>query len=296
VAGTTIMTVLSEMVFTLSLTSSELIGDNPGTLYVEPEVGMNIEKVGRTSAYTSATILNTGVTVVDIETPIGPITYSDQSLAMFFSLPGDSGSVACEGGAGNLKFAEFFLALLAECDLLGAVGSYYDIPLNTSENNTLADDVRDNFLAQSMTGQLLIQAGYANQQVVIDRLSSADEPSNNKSWQQAEAQRIWSLHYASMAKLAASKSPTAVFSKSDLQALYSVQGALLSCHMITDSEYQQIFSLFTSVFSPAVGKNRTQLIDYMNEESVYKKVYNKITGSKTLTFPGPVSAVESESG
>jgi hypothetical protein len=292
-----IFNLLTRMDVTLSQLNVRLLNSSStATEVVAPAVGMNIEKVSRTTGYTSATILGTNFnTKVHAGGSVGVITYDNMIWAMFFGLGGDSGGVACKGGPGNLQLALLFLALLAACPLLDALTTYYAIPLNSSQNNTLADDLRDNFLSQSTTGQLLIQATYANANVVIDRLNTDTGPAHNQSLAQAKAKALYSQYHALAAKLITSKSPTAVVTKSDLSVVASILTGLAlpatggGTGMLTSKEATAAFALYSDVLKPTLGMNRTQLLAYMNKESVFNKVYNQLTAVPTLKFPGRVN-------
>ena len=88
--------VLSKLNASLPTTSYE------GIQPVEsPEVGVNIEKVGRTSGYTSSTIDAIGV-IVQVTYPNGDAQiFYDQIWTQAFGQSGDSGAVACVGGNGT---------------------------------------------------------------------------------------------------------------------------------------------------------------------------------------------------
>jgi hypothetical protein len=221
-------------------------------------------------------------------------------MCIFFSLPGDSGSVVCLGGSGNLGDVLLFLALLAACELLGALDDYYAIPLDTTDNNTLADELRDNFLSQSKTGQLLIATTYTNTQVVIDRLNSDTGPAHNQSYAQAKAQSLYSRYHSLAATLITSDSPTQVITSSEVDTVASIIYGLAApvsyggTAMLTSAESAAAWALYSSVLKPAIGKNRQQLISYMNEWSVLDTVYNHIAAVPTVALPGPVSAIPQE--
>lgn len=291
-----IFNLLTRMDVTLSQMNVKLLNSSStATEVVAPAVGMNIEKASRTTGYTSATILGTNFNVkVHAGGSVGDITYDNMIWAMFFGLGGDSGGVACKGGPGNLSLVKGFLQAMANCPLLDALTIYYAIPLNSSANNTLASDLRDNFLSQSTTGQLLIQATYANADVVVDRLQADTGPAHNQAMAQAKAKALYSQFHALAAKLITSKSPTAVVTRSDLNTVNSILTGLTlpagggGTGMLTSKEASAAFALYSDVLVPTLGMNRTQLLAYMNKQSVFNKVYTRLTTVPTLNFPGTV--------
>lgn len=157
-----------------------------------PVVGTNIEKVGRTSAYTSSTVDATdAILTVNYIDPITnakiPVTLSGLIWSQYLSLGGDSGAVACVGGDGHT----YALPPNALCGLMTSVQSYYALPNNPADNN-LTNKFQAKVLTQTMTGNLLIGLVYLNQQTIIDRLN-ADTGTN---YNQATAQALFQQLYA----------------------------------------------------------------------------------------------------
>lgn len=294
-----INTFLTRMDATTVALGVEMLRGSPGsggggasTEIIGPAPGLNIEKVGRTTGYTSATILGIGFDLeVDTEGDLGVITYENLVWTMFFSLAGDSGSVACLGGDGNLETVLLFLELLIECTLLEALSTYYDLPLDSDENTDLSDQLRDKFMAQSKTGQLLIAATYNNSQVVIDRLNADTGEAHNQSLAQARAQSYYDAYHDFAATLITSDSPTAVVSSNELAAVASILYGLgpAVTNILTPSESTALWTLYASVLEPTQGMNRAQIIDYMNQDSIFNLVYSQIAQVGTIQVPGPAS-------
>jgi hypothetical protein len=301
VAGDFFSTFLTNMDATVTEMNVQLLGASgqPGSMseIVAPEPFMNIEKVGRTTAYTSATIIGIGFDdiPVDVGGDVGIIEYQNLTWTLFFSQAGDSGSVACAGGSGNLKEILLFLSLLTLCEILELLGAYYDIPIDQGNNPQLSDDLRDNFLSQSMTGQLLIALTYNNTKTVTDRLNQRNGKAHNQSLAQAHATALYSKYQPIASQLLTSSSPTAVFTKSDLSVVTQVMEGLIfpvkigGTDMLTGSEANAVESLYSQVLKPAVGMNRQQLLDYMNTQSVFETVYNTIAAVPTIKLYGTIS-------
>lgn len=72
----------------------------PGSV-AAADLGMALEKVGRTTEYTTSTVTEIDVTV-RILYDFGPATFDRQIAAAWMASPGDSGSLVCRGGAGGL--------------------------------------------------------------------------------------------------------------------------------------------------------------------------------------------------
>jgi hypothetical protein len=288
---------LSRMDTTISKLGVVLVGSTgTSSAIVAPQVGMPIEKVGRTSGYTSTIVDAIGA---DIKVNYGgtTVTMSDMIWTQGMSVGGDSGAVACKGGNG-VTYAPLpsWCTNPGGCALVDAFATYYNLPLTTSANLTLADEIRDHFLAMSNTGQLLIGLTYLNAQTAIDRLKANTGPTHNQSAAQAAAQSLYAQYHDLIAKLAASSSPTATVTSSEVNAAASILYGLAApvsaggTAMLTAAESSAAWTLFSDIVKPTVGMGHRQLIDYMNESSVFQKVQNQLAAIPTIRMHGAVSA------
>jgi hypothetical protein len=261
---------------------------------VAPQVGMHIEKVGRSTGYTSSTIAATGAIVKVTWAPLGEITLSDMIWTQAFHTPGDSGSVACQGGDGRTFAPLPEQCTSGTCALLEALATYYDIPVNSTDDNELADHLRDTFLAESSTGQLIIGAVYLNAQMIIDRLSSQTGSAHNQAQAQARAQALYSQYHDLAKRLIDSASPTDVVTSSDINTAGSILFGLTAppstggTGMTTASESAAAWALFQDILQPCVGMGRQQIVDYMNTSAVFQEVHAKMLSVATLRTSGSV--------
>jgi hypothetical protein len=288
---------LSRMDRTISQLNVSLIGStSSSTAVVAPQVGMHIEKVGRTSEYTSTFVDAIGA---QIKVNYGgtTVTFSDMIWTQAMSLGGDSGAVACKGGNGT-TYAPLppWCTNPSPCALVDAFATYYNLPLTTSANLTIADEIRDHFLAMSNTGQLLIGVTYLNAQTAIDRLNANTGSAHNQAVAQAVALTLYNQYHDLVAKLAASPSPTATVTSSEVNAAASVLFGLAApvsaggTAMLTAAESSAAWTLFSDIIKPTVGMDRTQLINYMNESATYQKVRDQLAAIPTIRLRGALSA------
>jgi hypothetical protein len=285
---------MNKIVSRLNLT---LIGATSGSSAVAPPTLLSpIEKVGRTSLYTSG-IVDVVNVIIKVNYGGTVVTLADMIWTQGMSLGGDSGAVACAGGNGAT-----YAPLPAHCTnpgvcaLIDAFATYYNLPLTTTANVTLVDEIRDQFLAMSNIGQLLIGAVYLNAQTAIDRLNSGTGPAHNQAAAQVVAQTLYAQYRDLIAKLVASSSPAAVVAASDVNAAASILFGLAApvsaggTAMLTSAESAAAWTLFSDVVKPAVGMDRQQLIDYMNKSTVFQQVNDQLAAIPTIRITGPVSA------
>ncbi|MEV4548014.1 hypothetical protein [Nonomuraea wenchangensis] len=244
---------------------------------VAPKPYMKIEKVGRTSGYSSSIITVTGAESV-INTPIGPIRFTDLILTESLGNAGDSGSAVFVGGDGATPVEP---EEERPCPLLASVGSYYRLPL--TEDNDLADDLRDGFLAQSLVGRLLIRLPYLNQQAVVDRLAGKQATGQELSY----ASQYYTKYHDFMASVLADPNSTAVVTQENLDdAALVIYG--LTQSVLTGPESQLAVKLYQEALVPTLGMNRRQVLAYMNRPELYKLVYDAIAAVPSIETNGPL--------
>jgi hypothetical protein len=303
VAGDGINTFLTRMDATIAALNVQLLGASGGpgasSEVIAPEIFMNLEKVGRTTGYTSATVLGIGFSVkVGTGGSLGVVEYDDLIWTLFFSLPGDSGSVACAGGSGNLLFVLVFLLLLTFCiSEADEMAKYYEIPVNSKENLGLAKKFQDSFLSQTITGQLLIAISYANMGTVTNRLKSRTGTAHNQAQAEAQARGYYSQYHDLAVKIITGKDPDAVITKAELDTVSNILLGLSlpasqgGTGMLTGLETSAAFALYSEVAQPTLGMDRQKLVEYMNDHTVFKKVYEQAAKVPTVKLTEAVKTL-----
>lgn len=244
----------------------ELYCDGIVPVVADPQPGMHIEKVGRTSGYTSTVIQVIGVRA-DVITPIGVIPYHDLVYTEFFSVAGDSGSVAFSGGDGNTPVPD---ALLPPCAVLGTLSEYYDLPL--TEDNALADKVRDEFFLQTETGKFLVQLTYVNSESLITRLKDRQATADEIAY----ANEYYTKYHDFMAGVLADPASPEVVTEDHLNDAYFVIDGL-SKTVLTSSEGSVALQLFGNCLVPTLGMNRQEVQAYMANPGLYNQVYDAVS-------------------
>lgn len=249
----------------------------PPEAVVAPEPFMIIEKVGRTSGYSSSMITAVGVETL-ILTPLGPVVYSDLAFTENFGLGGDSGSTVFQGGNGTSPVEE---EDNEECFFLASAGSYYNLPL--TEDNDLADDLRDNFLAQSLVGRLMVRLTYINQQLVVDRLQGRQGTGSELSY----ASQYYAKYHDFVASVLADPNSTAVVTQEHLDDIFFIIYGLEQS-VLRREEATLAYKLYQKALVPVLGMNRSQALAYMNRTDVYKTIYDAIAAVPGIETNGPI--------
>jgi len=231
----------------------ELLTPGSTTAAVE---GRRIEKVGRSSGYTSSVVLDTTATVF-----VDGYHFTDLIYAQRFSLVGDSGAVVCEGGNGRTYTPMPAIA----CRMLGAAGALYDLPL--ANDNGYVDQARDEFFGESLLGNLVVRLVYQNLDVAVNRFEAATVSPEEK----AEAQRYYDKYRGLVIGLLGDPASTVSLTQENVDDVRAVFAGL-SPDLVTLPEKQAMWVVFDDVIAPSVGRSRAQLLDFMNDLAVYQRV------------------------
>lgn len=132
-----------------------------GNVTVAPDVGMNVEKVGRTTEYTTSTITEIDVST-DINYDVGPVGFIQQFATAWMSDGGDSGSLVYRGGeGGNEDHCGGCASTAAASRLLGGV----DLELDAA----VEKEFRSRYLQHTRIGRWAVDLFFANEQRLVDR-------------------------------------------------------------------------------------------------------------------------------
>lgn len=124
------------------------------------EVGMHVEKVGRTTEYTTADVTEIDVTF-SMAYNFGPATFDNQIATAAMAQPGDSGSVVCKGGKGGTS------DMCGSCGTSSAVADALGI--DTSVDQAVVEDFRDKHFRHSQTGAYLVDLFRENEERIARR-------------------------------------------------------------------------------------------------------------------------------
>ncbi len=133
----------------------------PGST-VGADIGMNVEKVGRTTEYTTSTVQEIDATI-SVQYDMGVVEFDGQITTAWMSDPGDSGSVVYEGGEGGQQDN------CSGCASTSAVEAQVGIDLQSER--CMAEVVRDKFLRQTKIGRWAVDLFYMNEDRGLDRLA-----------------------------------------------------------------------------------------------------------------------------
>lgn len=267
-----------------------------------PEVGVNIEKVGRTSGYTSSTIDAIDVQVLvhytadtqHFPNAVDHYEFEELIWSQYLFVDGDRGSVACVGGDGA-TFVSYPPA--SSCALLANAQSYYALP-NLTSDNQLTNEIQKTFLSQSQTGTLFIGAVYMNMNTFVTRLQQDTGTAYSQATAQAAAQAYYNSYRDLIAtEMAAGPDSTTTVSSTDandaINLVLDVTGykydSTTSTYSVTGPytvpEAQNAWVITYLLGTGMVNMTMQQAIAYMAEGSIYEFVYNTLLKVPTIELP-----------
>lgn len=221
------------------------------------ELGMNVEKVGRTTEYTTSTVTEIDATVT-INYDFGPATFDSQITTMWMSDRGDSGSVVYRGGAGGATDN-------CGCGTTSAAEGVLGTDLR--EERAMADVVRDKFLRQTRLGRYGIDLFFRHEEALLDRFRATSLEDDDV----AQARRLFTK-YRQQAREAFAQGEKAEQTITD-QHLRDARGALKRAQQYMSREEQDASErLFKLGQEHARGKNARELLALLNDEKLFEEV------------------------
>lgn len=233
------------------------------------DIGMNVEKVGRTTEYTTSTVKEIDATVV-VAYEFGNATFDHQIATAWMSDPGDSGSVVYRGGAGGNE---------DHCGSCGSTSSASRI-LDTSleREKDMAKFVRDQFLRHTRIGRWAIDLFYANEDRALERLNETNISQDDRLFAKKMYDKYRENAYSVFAQGEKSELTLTQHHIKDLEAAFSRAKPYLQKPEIHAGE--QLLALIKTY---GIGKNVRQILALLNDEKLenqVKEILSKVPSIK----------------
>lgn len=221
------------------------------------EIGMNVEKVGRTTEYTTSTVKEIDATV-NIPYNFGNATFDNQFTTAWMSDSGDSGSVVYEGGAGGDEDKCGCGTSSAAATLLGA---------EVKQDRCMAEQVRDKFLRQTRIGRWAVDVFYRNEDRLLERFEATKIDEGDRNYARKVYGKYIDLARRTFIDGADSKQ------KLTTEHLREMNTALKRAHQYADDdEYLALNELYKLANEHAQGKTVGEILALLNDEKLFEKV------------------------
>ncbi|HST41791.1 MAG TPA: hypothetical protein VLK58_19885 [Conexibacter sp.] len=279
---------LTRMSTTLTALNVRLLPDDVGVNVesTQPAHLSKLEKVGRTTGYTSGRVMGTGQTISVNVPGQGLVRYTDLIWTQWLGWNGDSGAMVIRKGPSTLpddgydvqskaKISALIRDKFDPCEVLTAMQLTYDVPITRDE--ALSDDVRDRFMSQSDTGRYLITLTYLNTTLVRTRLAPTQAPASR-----AYMQSLYNTYQPIITDVMTNPSSTRVITQQDGQTYQNLCTQLGSTGVLTAGESRIAYDL-ANTHQVMQGMNRAQVIDYMNTPGCLNSIRNAAMAMPSLT-------------
>jgi len=223
------------------------------------EVGMNVEKVGRTTEYTTSTVTEVDVTVT-IDYNFGPATFDDQIATAWMSDGGDSGSVVCVGGEGGKGGSEDHCG----CGSTSAAETLLGTSLKPEA--ALAEDVRDRYLRQTRVGRWAVDVFYLNEERLLERFRTMQVAEDDVRY----ARRLFEKYREDVRRaFVEAERSEATLNQTHLRD--ARQALEVAQRYMTSEEAEAARQLF-ELATRAEGQNVRGVLSMLNDDEIFERV------------------------
>lgn len=235
-----------------------------------PDVGMNVEKVGRTTEYTTSTILEIDATVT-VSYNFGSATFDHQIVTAWMSDGGDSGSLVCRGGAGGEE---------NHC-CLGIGAASEAVGINFWPDQEVEKEFRQRYLSQTLVGRYAIDLYFANEGQVVDRLRTSDASEDDRAF----AQKVYAQHAQTVREVLLQ--PYRSETRLSREHLDLTRQALERARKYMTPEEQTASKRLYEIAERAEGRNGGEILEMLNQPELYKEVVDIMSQVPTLRGTRP---------
>jgi hypothetical protein len=237
---------------------------------ITPDIGMNVEKVGRTTEYTTSTIKEIDATIT-LAYDFGNATFDGQIQTAKMSDRGDSGSVVCRGGEGGD---------VDDCSACGSTSAASRIlGQNLDLDAALQQEVRDKFLNKSLLGRYATELYFQNERNILRRVRSAKINESDQAFI-----RYLYNSYIEQARMAVFQvnDPNVRLTEDHYKDIH--QALSRSKPYLTNEEYETAAKL-VEMGRRAIGLNGREILRMLDDENLFDEIFELLSRVRTLEQP-----------
>lgn len=234
---------------------------------VEP--GAAVEKVGRTTEYTTSDVSEIDVSVT-INYNFGPVDLVSQIATHWMSDPGDSGSLICLGGSGGDE---------NHCDCGSIFAAKQLLGVDLDADAVLEREFRQKYLSRTLIGRFAIETFFQNEDRILERVRAERVSEADRNF----ARGLYGK-YIDAARMVLLQT-----SREDLRVtethLRDARQALKRAEPYLTKDEAQAASGLLKLARRAVGMNVREILAMLNDEQLYEQVVDILSGVSTLRPP-----------
>lgn len=231
------------------------------------DIGMNVEKVGRTTEYTTSTVMEIDATVI-VSYDFGSATFDHQITTAWMSDPGDSGSLVYRGGAGGKE---------DRCGCASSSAASSALGVDLTQERCMADVVRDKFLRQTRIGKWGIDLFFTNEERLLERFQKSNVTQDDRKF----ARKLYDKYIDQAREAFALGEKSNQYLTED--HLRDARTALKHAHKyMNKAEIDASEKLFALVDEYGKGKTPRELLALLNNEELFTEVRSIVAKVKFL--------------
>jgi hypothetical protein len=233
------------------------------------DIGMNVEKVGRTTEYTTATIAELDVSIT-VNYTFGPGAFDHQIAVHYLADPGDSGSVVCKGGKGSTS----------DCPSCGSSSSSSSaIQTDLAMDRAIVSEFRDKHLRHTSVGRYLVDVFSENEDQIARRINDTPLSTEDRTFLQGMYEKH--IHEIRAALLQPDRRTFHVTDThlTDLRETVT----RISRHLSEDEK--RAAGQLLEIVGTANGKTVREILDMLNDSRLLDRVKDTLFRVKFLEQP-----------
>lgn len=238
---------------------------------VAATVGMHVEKVGRTTEYTTSTILEIDASIT-IPYNFGNATFDHQISTAWLSSAGDSGSVICQGGAGG---NEDHCGSGGGCGAQSAVQSLLGVDLGLDAS--VEKEFRHRYLQHTRIGRYAINTYFRNESAILRRFHETRVEDEDRKLLRGLYEKYGERIRAGLLRPDADDRH---FEANELREIRDLLGRAKK--YLRPDEAQAADELYELLAPRAERKTMRELLEVLNEEELFKHVRRIVSKVKSL--------------
>lgn len=238
------------------------------------EIGMNVEKVGRTTEYTTSTVLEIDATLT-LNYNFGPATFDGQFSTAWLSEGGDSGSIVCQGGAGGNEdhcSSGGCVILSMGSDMLGE---------DLSVHQQLEKEFREQHLGRTRIGRYLIDVFFHNEERLVNRARQTRPSEEDR----AHARSLYGRYVEQITQMMAR--PYADDTRLTAEHLADARQALELGKKYLSTEEAAVADELFDLGRGAQGRKAGEVLQMLNNPQLYNRVTQLVSRIDFLEQPEP---------
>lgn len=238
------------------------------------DVGMAVEKVGRTTEYTTGEVMEIDATVSVGPYACGNATFENQIATCTMACGGDSGSVVCAGGEGVCEEID------CGCGTSTAAARVFG--LDVSLDRVVASEFRERYLSRTRVGRYAMDIYFLNEDQIVRRTREATR--QEKGARHVEFGRHLYDKYAATLREALLQPDRSDFRLTS-EHLEDAEQVLGRAKPYMSREEVRAANEVLEVARTAVGKNVREILEMLNDEQLHERAVRIVSRVPSLKRP-----------